>query len=126
MEDASADFTWAVVDGDITAEAVPAFEGSQPDQHVGDFSAQDGAAVTLAPRDESEIFTDLTLTYDDSHGSLTLAGPDGTLVTLGNGARLVFSYDPENPTHCLSVQVWQPGRHAPSATLSFAGVDGTG
>ena len=126
VEDASADFTWAVVDGDITAEAVPAFEGSQPDQHVGDFSAQDGAAVTLAPRDESEIFTDLTLTYDDSHGSLTLAGPDGTLVTLGNGARLVFSYDPENPTHCLSVQVWQPGGTAPSATLSFAGVDGTG
>ena len=126
VEDASADFTWAVVDGDITAEAVPAYEGDQPDQHVGDFSTEGGAAVTLAPRDESEVFTDLTLTYDDSHGSLTLAGTDGTLVTLGNGARLVFSYDPENPTHCLSVQVWQPGGTAPSATLSFADVDGTG
>lgn len=126
VEDASADFTWAVVDGDITAEAVPAYEGDQSDQHVGDFSTEGGAAVTLAPQDESEVFTDLILIYDDSHGSLTLAGTDGTLVTLGNGARLVFSYDPENPVHCLSVQVWQPGGTAPSATLSFADVDGTG
>ena len=126
VEDASADFTWAVVDGGISAEAAPAFEGSQPEQHLGDFTAQGGAAVTLSPQDASEVFTDLTLTYDDSHGSLTLASPDGTSVTLGNGARLVFSYDADDPTRCLSVQVWQAGGTAPVATLSFADAAGAG
>ena len=126
VEDASAEFTWAAVDGDITAEAAPAYEGSQPNQHIGDFSTEDGAAITLTPQDASEVFTELTLAYDDSHGSLTLTAPDGASVTLGNGARLVFSYDPENPTLCLSVQVWQPGDAAPSATLSFADAAGTG
>lgn len=126
VADASTDFTWAVVDGSISVEAAPAHEGSQPGQHLGDFSAQGGAALTLAPQDASEVFTDLVLTYDDSHGSLILAAPDGTSATLGNGARLVFAYDPGHPTLCLSVQVWQAGGTAPFATLSFADAAGTG
>ena len=120
VDDASATFTYAVVDGGMTAEAAPAYEGDQPGQHTGDVSLAGGAAVTLAPQDKSEVFNDLTLDYDDANGSLALSALDGTAVTLGSGAKLVFSYDPAHPTECLSVQVWQHGDTAPSATLSFA------
>lgn len=126
VRDVAVDFTYAAVDGEVTAQAGPAHEGDQPRQHEGDVFVEGGAPVTLAPADESEVFAELTVEYDDSNGSLQLASPGGDPVTLTDGARLVFAYSAEDPTLCLSVQVWQPGDTAPSATLSFADAGGNG
>lgn len=126
VRDASAQFAYAVVDGTMTAEPAPAHEGDQPNQHTGDFATAGGAAVTLAPQDASEVFTELTLTCDAAHGELVLTAPDGTAVTLLDGARLVFTYDPAHPAQCLSVLVEQPDGTTAPVTLSYAGADGGG
>lgn len=120
VDDASVDFTYAVVDGGVDIAVAPAYEGDQPGQHAGDLTLDGGAAVTLTPQDDSEVFAELTLNYDDANGSLTLSAPNGGTVTVANGAQLLFSYDPAHPTECLTVQVLQPGDPSPSATLSFA------
>lgn len=126
VRDVAVDFTYAAVDGQVSAQAGPAYEGDQPRQHEGDAFAAGGAPVTLAPEDASEVFAELTFNYDAANGSLQLASPGGNPVTLVDGARLVFTYAEEDPTLCLSVQVWQPGDTAPSATLSFADAGGNG
>ncbi len=121
VDDASAIFRYAVADDDIHADAAPAYEGDQPGQHEGNLDQADGATITLAPRDESEVFTELTLNYDNANGSLVLTSPGNSAgVVLGNGAKLVFTYDPVNLTECLSIEIWQPGASAPAATLSYA------
>lgn len=126
VRDVAVDFTYAAVDGQVSAQSGPAYEGDQPRQHEGDTFVAGGAPVTLAPEDASEVFAELTLDYDAANGSLQLASPGGDPVTLADGARLVFTYAEEDPTLCLSVQVWQPGDTAPSATLSFADAGGNG
>ena len=127
VDDASATFTYAVVDNKFVVRATSAYEGNQPNQHLGDLATANGASITLAPQDTSEVFTELTLSYTNSHGSLTLSGTDGTTVMLNDGAKLVFNYDPAHQTECLSVDVWQSKTDtAPAATLSFAGVSGRG
>lgn len=126
VRDVAVDFSYAAVDGRVTAQAGPAHEGDQPRQHEGDVFVEGGAPVTLAPEDESEVFAELILKYDDADGSLLLTSPGGNPVTLADGARLVFTYAADNPVLCLSVQVWQPGDTAPSATLSYADAGGNG
>ncbi len=126
VSDASAAFVWAAASGEVAAEAGPAWEGDQPGQHRGDYAVAGGAAITLAPEDAGEVFTDLTLNYDDGRGVLTLAAPDGTRVALRDGARIEFVCDPERPTLCVSARVWQPGETGPSATLSFTDAGGAG
>ncbi|MDE7064003.1 MAG: hypothetical protein K2O70_00820, partial [Desulfovibrionaceae bacterium] len=128
VKDIPAGFTYAVADGAMEVEVTPAYEGQQEFQHEGKFDKYvGGASITLAPQDESEVFTELTLNYSNAHGTLTLSGTSGAPITLQDGAKLVFTYDDAaHPTECLSVEVWQPGDTAPSAKLSYADASGRG
>ncbi|MDE6733836.1 MAG: hypothetical protein K2J64_00005, partial [Desulfovibrio sp.] len=125
LEDASVTFTFAVADGKLKAIPNQVYEGSQPGQHTGVLAAVEGGAVTLAPADESEVFTELVLSYDPAHGKLSLADLHGTTVLLENGATLHFVYDSEaHPTECLGIEVVQEGQEP--VLLSYADAAGRG
>lgn len=120
VDDASTPFTYAMLDGVITATVASAYEGDQKHQDTGDWATiEGGATITLAPSDSSEIFEDLTLNYDDANGKLTLTGLNGSVATLDAGAKIEFSYDPAHPTECLSVLVYRSGDSSPFVTQSF-------
>lgn len=124
--DASAPLDFAVVDGEIATVIEAVFEGDEPLQFIDDYDAAHGAHISLAPKDSSEVFTSLTLNYDAGHGSLVLTNSDEPDTPLANGTRLEFVYDPDNPTECVGIKVWQPGDTAPSSVLDYRDQNGRG
>lgn len=124
---ASGEFRFASIDGKINSEVTPAYEGDEPRQHLGEDDAGGGSFITLAPRDDSEVFTDLTINnYDARHGSLVLTDDNGKEVTLASGVKLEFVYSPTKPTECVAINVLQPGATSPFDTLHYADKGGNG
>jgi VCBS repeat-containing protein len=120
VDDASITFTYAALDNQIITGAGAAYEGDQKEQVEGDWTTlEGGAAVSIFPDDASEVFKELTLTYDDTHGSLSIVMPGGSVNAAPSGTRLVFFYDPAHPSECVEVHVYRPGETSPSSTLSF-------
>lgn len=128
VDDASAIVSFANVDGTLKAVENQAYEGNQPDQYLGHYETANDGNVTIAPADESEVLTEITLNYDAGHGKLSLTDINGNKVELDDGAQLIFTYDtannPAHPTECLSVEVRQNGKEP--AILSFADNIGRG
>ena len=72
VTDAPAHIAWATLENVFTFDVTnPAHENDLPGQHTGSLTPEGGAAIRIAPQDDSEVFDTLTVSY---------AGEDGALV----------------------------------------------
>ncbi|MDE7064104.1 MAG: hypothetical protein K2O70_01350, partial [Desulfovibrionaceae bacterium] len=118
LTDIGVDFVWDKLDGTFTPTTKPAFEGNQPDQDTGDFTAAKGAALAITPADSTEVFDSMTLDYSDTHGHMVLSTESGS-ITLAPNAKITFTYgDKDNPTQITKAECNGQTLSIPNKTLA--------